>query len=108
MSSRSFRDPTVRVRRLTSHTADDLALLDSVVMLTRRRVTVAADDAFEHAHGRRPGSADFIELRLSVLRLERDGLLRSDRELRLEATPDGDVAVELHRAARRAPKREAS
>lgn len=88
--------------------AHDLALLDSVVALTRRRVTVAAGDAFEHARGRRPGTADLIELRLSVLRLERDGLLRSDRELRLEATPDGEVAVELHRAAQRSPKREAS
>jgi hypothetical protein len=88
--------------------ADDLALLDSVVALTRRRVTVPAGDAFEHARGRRPGSADLVDLRLSVLRLERDGLLRSDRELRLEATPDGEVAVELHRAARSASKREAS
>ena len=88
--------------------ADDLALLDSVVALTRRRVTVPAGDAFEHARGRRPGSADLVDLRLSVLRLERDGLLRSDRELRLEATPDGEVAVELHRAAQNAAKRAAS
>lgn len=88
--------------------ADDLALLDSVVALTRRRITVPAGDAFEHARGRRPGAADLVDLRLSVLRLERDGLLRSDRELRLEATPDGEVAVELHRAAHRASKREAS
>lgn len=87
---------------------DDLALLDAVVALTRRRVTVAAGAAFEHARGRPPGTGDLVELRLSVLRLERDGLLRSDRELRLEATPDGEVAVELHRAAQGASKRAAS
>lgn len=87
---------------------DDLALLDSVVALTRRRVTVDARDAFEHARGHRPGAADLVELRLAVLRLERDGLLQSDRELRLEATPDGEVAVELHRAAHGTPNREAS
>lgn len=87
---------------------DDLALLDSVVALTRRRVTVPAATAFEHAHGHRPRGADLVELRLAVLRLERDGLLQSDRELRLEATPDGEVAVELHRAAHRTSKRAAS
>jgi hypothetical protein len=92
----------------SSPEADDLALLDAVVALTRRRVTVPARDAFDHLHGRQPAAADHVDLRLAVLRLERDGLLRSDRELRLEATPDGEVAVELHRAARRAQQREAS
>ena len=86
----------------------DLALLNSVVALTRRRITVDARHAFEHAHGRRPSGADLVELRLSVLRLERDGLLRPDRELRLEATPDGEIAVELHRAAQGTSKRAAS
>jgi hypothetical protein len=94
------------IARATSHTADDLALLDAVVALTRRRVTVAANDAFERAHGRQPDADDYVGLRLSVLRLERDGLVRSERDLRLEATPDGDVAAELHRAARRTPRLE--
>jgi hypothetical protein len=80
---------------------DDLRRLDAVVALTRRRVTVAAGEAFEHARGRRPETEDYVALRLAVLRLERDGLLRSDRELRLEATPDGEIAVELYRASRR-------
>jgi hypothetical protein len=88
--------------------ADDLALLDSVVALTRRRVTVPAAAAFEHARGRRPAAADLVELRFAVLRLERDGLVLSDRELRLEATPDGEVAVELYRAAQGTSSREAS
>jgi hypothetical protein len=94
------------IARATSHTADDLALLDALVALTRRRVTVAADDAFERAHGRRPDADDYVRLRLSVLRLERDGLVRSERDLRLEATPDGEVAAELHRAAQRTPRLE--
>ncbi|MFZ6005594.1 MAG: hypothetical protein ACOYXM_16850 [Actinomycetota bacterium] len=93
---------------MTAHTVDDLALLESVVLLTRTRVTVAASDAFERTHGRRPEPIDWVGLRLSVLRLERDGLLRSDRVLRLEATPDGEVAAELHRAGRSGTKREAS
>lgn len=79
----------------------DLELLDAVVALTRRRVTVAAADAFERSRGRRLRPSDYVDLRLAVLRLERDGLLRSDRELRLEATPDGEIAIELHRAARK-------
>ena len=94
--------------RPDSARTDDLALLDSVVTLTRRRLTVPAATAFEHARGHRPRGADLVELRLAVLRLERDGLVVSDRELRLEATPDGEVAIELHRAAHGTPKREAS
>jgi hypothetical protein len=76
----------------------DLGLLDAVVALTRRRVSVPAADAFARLHGRPPGPSDLVELRMAILRLERDGLLISDRELRLEPTPDGEVAVELLRA----------
>jgi hypothetical protein len=89
-------------------TASDLALLDAVVRSTRRRVTVPAAAAFERAYGRPPRRDDLLDLRLSVARLERDGLLVSDRELRLEATPDGEVAAELYRAARCWPDRGAS
>jgi len=90
---------TVNARAGGSPTGDDLVLLDAVVMLTRRRVTVPAAVAFERVHGRPPGMHDRIALRLAVLRLERDGLLTSDRELRLEATPDGEVVAQLRRAA---------
>lgn len=86
----------------------DLALLEAVVDLTRRRVSVPAADAYRHLHGRHPGAADRVPLRLAVLRLERDGLLRSDVDLRLEATPDGEVAVELLRVARARRDRPAS
>jgi hypothetical protein len=82
-------------------TTQDLELLEAAVQLTRRRVSVAAGRAFERVHGRAPALADLVDLRMAVLRLERDGLVRSDRELRLEPTPDGEVAVELLRARRR-------
>jgi hypothetical protein len=85
-------------------TGRDLRLLEAVVDLTRRRVAVAAAAAHERAYGRAPATADLVELRLAVLRLERDGLVRSDRELRLEPTPDGEVAVELLRARRTAER----
>ena len=69
--------------------------------LTPRRVNVTADRVLEHLLGRRPSASDRLALRLAVLRLEGDGLVTSDRELRLEATPDGNIAVELLRARRR-------
>ena len=69
--------------------------------LTPRRVNVTADRVLEHLLGRRPSASDRLALRLAVLRLEGDGLVTSDRELRLEATPDGHIAVELLRARRR-------
>ena len=69
--------------------------------LTPRRVNVRADRVLEHLLGRRPSASDRLALRLAVLRLEGDGLVTSDRELRLEATPDGHIAVELLRARRR-------
>jgi hypothetical protein len=84
------------------HTAADLALLDAVVALTRRRISVPSATAYEQVHGRPPSGRERVELRLAVLRLERDGLVVSDRDLRLEATPDGEVAAELFRARRRA------
>jgi hypothetical protein len=82
---------------MTPSTAADLALLDAVVSLTRRRISVPADVAFERLHGRPPDATDLVELRTAILRLERDGLVTSDRDLRLEPTPDGEVAVELLR-----------
>ena len=82
-------------------TGEDLELLEAVVDLTRRRVSVAAATAFERVHGRAPRLDDLVDLRMAVLRLERDGLVESDRDLRLEPTPDGEIAVELLRARRR-------
>ncbi len=72
-------------------------MLDAVVALTRRRVNVPAVRVLEHLHGPDPSPARFLDLRLAVLRLERDGLVRSDVHLDLEATPDGEVAVGLLR-----------
>jgi hypothetical protein len=82
-------------------TPSDLEVLEAVVALTPRRVNVTADRVLEHLLGRRPSASDRLALRLAVLRLEGDGLVTSDRELRLEATPDGHIAVELLRARRR-------
>jgi hypothetical protein len=82
--------------------AEDLALLESAVTLTTRRVNVPIRRVFEHLHGRAPRLEEFVDLRLAILRLERDGLLHSDRELTVEPTPDGQVAAELLRARRAA------
>jgi hypothetical protein len=82
---------------VTPSTAADLELLDAVVALTRRRISVPAGVAFERLHGRPPHASELVDLRMAILRLERDGLVASDRELRLEPTPDGQVAVELLR-----------
>jgi hypothetical protein len=83
-----------------SPTTEDLELLAAAVDLTPRRVNVPARRVFEHRHGRPPGPTDLVELRMAVLRLERDGLLRSDAALNVEPTPDGQVAAGLVRARR--------
>jgi hypothetical protein len=80
----------------------DLALLEAAVALTPRRVNVPIRKVFEHLHGRAPALEELVELRLAILRLERDGLLQSDRQLNVEPTPDGQVAAELLRARRAA------
>ncbi len=86
----------------SSITEHDMQVLDAVVALAPRRVTVPAEVVLEHLHrGGRPASG-WQALRMAVLRLQRDGLLRSEPGLSLEATPDGQVAVELLRARRRA------
>jgi hypothetical protein len=72
----------------------DLVLLDAVVALTERRVQVPAADAFERASGRPLTERDWVALRRSILRLERDGLVRSDREHRLEATDEGRALLQ--------------
>ena len=81
-------------------TLQDLELLEAAVELTPRRVTVPIRRVFEQVHGRPPQAEDVVDLRLAVLRLERDGLLRSDVALNVEPTPDGQVAVGLLRARR--------
>ena len=83
-----------------SPTTQDLELLEAAVELTPRRVNVPVRLVFERLHGRPPGPSDLVDLRLAVLRLERDGLLRSDRALNVEPTPDGQVAVGLLRTRR--------
>ena len=80
---------------------DDLALLDVAVALTTRRVNVHLHDAFEVLTGRAPTPEDVVELRLAVLHLERDGLLRSDADGFVEPTPDGRTAAELRTVERR-------
>ena len=80
--------------------AYDLVLLEAAVALTPRRVNVPIRRVFERLHGRTPSLEELVDLRLAILRLERDGLLRSDRELNVEPTPDGEVAAELLRARR--------
>jgi hypothetical protein len=81
----------------SSPTAADLELLEAAVDLTPRRVNVPVDRVFERLHGRLPGPADRVDLRLAVLRLERDGLLVSDHALNVEPTPDGQTAIRLLR-----------
>jgi hypothetical protein len=79
----------------------DLALLDAAVALTARRVNVHVHDAFEVATGRAPSPDDVVDLRWAVLRLERDGLVRSSADGFVEPTPDGRTAAELRRFERR-------
>jgi hypothetical protein len=80
----------------------DLALLEAAVALTRRRVSVPLDEAFTHLHGRALRSSDFVEVRMAILRLEREGLLHTDADLRLEPTSAGRDAVD-RLLARRSP-----
>jgi hypothetical protein len=80
---------------------DDLALLETAVALTTRRVNVHVHDAFEVMAGRAPTPEDAVELRLAVLRLERDGLVVSSPDGFVEPTPDGRTAVELRTVQRR-------
>ena len=80
---------------------DDLALLDAAVTLTSRRVNVHVHDAFEVVTGRAPTTQDVVDLRMAVLRLERDGLVRSSADGFLEPTADGRTAAQLRRLERR-------
>lgn len=84
-------------------TLEDLELLVAAVELTPRRVNVPARRAFERLHGRAPSPRDLVDLRLAVLRLERDGLVRADAALNVEPTPDGQVAAGLLRVRRPDP-----
>jgi hypothetical protein len=77
----------------------DLVLLEAVVALTERRIQVHAADAFERAHGRPVTTNDWVGLRLSVLRLERAGLLQSDPEHHLEPTEEGRAALRPRNSA---------
>ncbi len=81
-----------------SVTEHDLRVLDAIVTLTPRRINVPAAQVLEFLHGPDSTPSDLLELRLAVLRLERDGLVRSEASLRVEATPDGRIAIELSRA----------
>lgn len=84
----------------SSPTASDLALLEAAVELTPRRISVPIAVVFQRVNGCLPVPSDMVELRLAILRLERDGLLLSNPALDVEPTPDGQVAVELLRAGR--------
>jgi hypothetical protein len=75
----------------------DLELLSTVVDLTDRRLTVPAEVAWRELRGSFPQGAEWIELRTSVLRLEREGLVRTDPDLNLEATPVGCDALRAGR-----------
>jgi hypothetical protein len=76
----------------------DLALLRAAVALTRRRVNVRVEEAFELLHERALEPEDFVDVRLTIRRLERAGLLRTDASLHLEPTPEGQAAVERWQA----------
>jgi hypothetical protein len=77
----------------------DLVLLDAVVALTERRISVPVAEAFERAFGHPLTSPEWIGVRRSVLRLERAGLLCSDREQRLEPTDEGRAVVRPRNSA---------
>jgi hypothetical protein len=76
----------------------DLALLWAAVALTRRRVNVRVEEAFELLHERALEPEDFVRVRMAIRRLERAGLLRTDASLHVEPTPEGLVAVERWQA----------
>jgi hypothetical protein len=79
---------------MTVATREDLALLAAAVELTERRVNVAVADAWRHLCGRAPSASEWIEVRFSIARLEREALVRFDADLHLEPTDDGRRVVE--------------
>jgi hypothetical protein len=67
----------------------DLALLAAAHELSQRRISVDVAAAWRLLHGRAPETGDWPAIRRSVLRLEREGLIRSDPDLHLEVTDHG-------------------
>jgi hypothetical protein len=76
------------------HRHADLQLLAAAVELTARRIHVDVADAWARARGQAPTPSDWVEIRRAVLRLERDGLVRSDLDLHIEPTAAGRRVVE--------------
>jgi hypothetical protein len=77
----------------------DLALLAAADELTQRRVTVDVAAVWDRLHGRAPRPDEWPAIRRAVLRLEREGLVRSDLALRLEVTADGQSVLEPRNSA---------
>lgn len=67
----------------------DLELLAVAEQMTQSRLRVPAADAWQALHGRRPQLEEWLELRLSVLRLERAGLVETASDLAIEVTDAG-------------------
>jgi hypothetical protein len=69
-------------------------LLAVADQLTQARLRVPAADAWQALHGRRPQLDEWLELRVSVLRLERAGLVESTTDLVIEVTDAGRAALQ--------------
>lgn len=78
--------------------AADLDLLTAVEALTQRRLRVPAAVAWERAHGTPPRGAEWVQMRLTVLRLERAGLVWTDPQLDVEVTEAGHELLAEHGA----------
>ena len=75
----------------------DLDLLAAVDALTQRRLRVPAATAWERVRGEPPRDADWVAMRLAILRLERDGLVWTDEHLDVEVTDAGRQLLQLRR-----------
>jgi hypothetical protein len=70
-------------------TPDDLALLAELADLAGTRILADVGEAWRRIHGRPPSGTDWVEARLTIARLEREGLVRSEASMHVEVTDAG-------------------
>jgi hypothetical protein len=74
----------------------DLDLLASLEGLTYRQVLPGVTAAWKQTQGHTPVTGEWMDLRQSVARLERAGLVRSEPTLHLEVTDAGREYLAKH------------
>jgi hypothetical protein len=80
-------------RRRGRPAGPDLDLLTALDDLTQRQLRVDVAVAWKRLHGHQPAAGDWMMIRTTVARLEREGLIHSDPSLAIEVTDAGRAVL---------------